>query len=85
MSIRIGSSRKVKPAHRQLIIEEAIRLNGNATSVRGLKQLHSFAKKRCGIVLDDRTIKGILSGQQGSNGGAKPKTKRRSHYSRLCR
>ena len=78
----VGTHKKVKDHHRELIIEEAIRLNGSARSTRGKEQLLRFAKNKLGILIDGKTLRHILRGQQNGTGaqhtGKPPKCKTRS-------
>jgi hypothetical protein len=83
MSIKIvGKPKRVKDHQRERLIEEAIRLNGSASSFRGKQQLLRFAKNKLGIVINDKILRQLLGGQQNGTGaqqtGKPPKCKTRS-------
>ena len=82
---KVGSHKKVKNHHRERILQEAVRLNGSANSMRGKIQLRRYAKNELGIVIDDLTLSRLLRGQNGNGAHlGKPPCKRRSICSILC-
>lgn len=74
---KVGSHTKVKPEDRVLIIKEATRLNGTAVTAKGIKALRQFAQQELGIIVDEKTVRRLLSGHQHGQ-KADTKTKRRS-------
>jgi hypothetical protein len=52
--------KEIMPEHKELIIQEAIRLNGSANSTQGFAQLRSFAVEECNIMIDDSILSRLL-------------------------
>jgi len=60
MARTISSFIKVNPDHKNLILAEATRLNGNLNSMRNFNRLRHFAEKKCKIRIDNLTLRHLL-------------------------
>jgi len=72
MSRIVSSLRGIKPEQRKIILEEALRLNGDLKSLNGFGKLRRAVQKKCGINVNNVTLRRVLRQQFRKSRSVRP-------------